>query len=142
MRGTGDETFEHLAGDLRLPGDLAGSVSGGAQGVQPGAAVSGGIVWPGREWRTASPESQGLSGSALDSAAAYALKSGGGSGCVIRHGYLVKEWGDPRRLADIKSATKGTVGRNAARIGSRQAPGRSRRYGREALSGDWGDKAG
>ena len=46
----------------------------------------------------------------LDAAAAYAEKYGGGSGCVIRHGYLVKEWGDPKKLADIKSATKGVVG--------------------------------
>jgi CubicO group peptidase (beta-lactamase class C family) len=67
-------------------------------------------VWPGREWQTATPESQGLSGPALDVAAAYAEKCGGGSGCVIRHGYLVKEWGDPKKLADIKSATKGVVG--------------------------------
>jgi CubicO group peptidase (beta-lactamase class C family) len=68
------------------------------------------IVWPGQDWPTASPESQGLSATALDAAAAYAERHGGGSGCVIRHGYLVKEWGDPRRLADIKSATKATVG--------------------------------
>lgn len=67
-------------------------------------------VWPDREWPTASPESQGMSSAALDEAAAYAQKYGGGSGCVIRHGYLVKEWGDPKNLADIKSATKGSVG--------------------------------
>lgn len=66
-------------------------------------------VWPGAGWETATPESQGLSGSALDAAAAYAERTGG-SGCVIRHGYLVREWGDPHRLADVKSATKGTVG--------------------------------
>ncbi|HEV3165010.1 MAG TPA: serine hydrolase [Isosphaeraceae bacterium] len=66
-------------------------------------------VWPGDEWQTASPQSQGMAGESLDAAAAYAEKSGG-SGCVIRHGYLVKEWGDPRKLADIKSATKGAVG--------------------------------
>ena len=52
----------------------------------------------------------GTSAAALDAVAAYAQKSGGGSGCIIRHGYLVKEWGDPKRLADIKSATKGSVG--------------------------------
>ncbi|HEY8504255.1 MAG TPA: serine hydrolase, partial [Gemmataceae bacterium] len=67
-------------------------------------------VWPGEEWATASPESQGMASDALDAAAAYALKHGGGSGCVVRHGYLVKEWGDPKRLADIKSSTKGSVG--------------------------------
>ena len=81
-----------------------------AQAVKPEAASPRGVVWPGRDWQIATPEGQGLSARELDAAAAYAQKYGGGSGCVIRHGYLVKEWGDPRKLADIKSATKGTVG--------------------------------
>lgn len=68
------------------------------------------VIWPGREWARATPESQGLSSSELDDAAGYAEKYGGGSGCVVRHGYLVKEWGDPAMLADIKSATKGVAG--------------------------------
>jgi len=67
-------------------------------------------VWPGREWAIASPESQGMSSEGLEEVAAYAQRYGGGSGCVIRHGYLVKEWGSPTELADIKSATKGSVG--------------------------------
>ena len=67
-------------------------------------------VWPGQEWEPATPESQGLSAAALAAAAEYAQKNGGGSGCIIRHGYLVTEWGDPQKLADIKSATKGAVG--------------------------------
>jgi CubicO group peptidase (beta-lactamase class C family) len=66
-------------------------------------------VWPGPRWETATPESQGLSAAALDAAAEYAARTGG-SGCIIRHGYLVKEWGDPGNLADVKSATKGSVG--------------------------------
>lgn len=66
-------------------------------------------TWPGARWETATPESQGLSSSALDAAASYA-ETHGGSGCIIRHGYLVKEWGDPHQLADIKSATKGSLG--------------------------------
>ncbi len=81
-----------------------------AQPSGQGGGAAGHTVWPGQQWETASPESQGLSGAALDAAAAYAEKHGGGSGCVIRHGYLVKEWGDPRKLADIKSATKGVAG--------------------------------
>ena len=81
-----------------------------AQPSGQGRVAAGHAVWPGQQWETASPESQGLSGAALDAAAAYAEKHGGGSGCVIRHGYLVKEWGDPRKLADIKSATKGVAG--------------------------------
>src|SRR5438874_6851727 len=66
--------------------------------------------FPGAEWPIGTPESQGLSSEHLDALAAFALKHGGGSGCVIRHGVLVKEWGDPKSLADIKSATKGSVG--------------------------------
>lgn len=73
-------------------------------------ATARGAVWPGRDWERATPESQGLSGAALDAAATYAEKAGGGSGCIIRHGYLVKEWGDPSKKADIKSATKGSLG--------------------------------
>jgi CubicO group peptidase (beta-lactamase class C family) len=67
-------------------------------------------VWPGNSWHTATPVSQGLSAAGLDEAAAYAEKHGGGSGCVIRHGYLVKEWGSPTTRWDIKSATKGSLG--------------------------------
>ena len=51
-----------------------------------------------------------MSGAALDRAAAHSQRHGGASGCVIRHGYLVKEWGSPTALADIKSATKGAFG--------------------------------
>ena len=66
--------------------------------------------WPGREWETAPPGRVGMSAAALDAAAAYAERAGGGSGCVVRHGLLVKEWGDPKRLADVKSATKASLG--------------------------------
>ena len=81
-----------------------------AQAQERAAPAPVRTVWPGLEWPTATPESQGLSGAAIETAAAYATKSGGGSGCIIRHGYLVKEWGDPKKLADIKSATKGVAG--------------------------------
>jgi CubicO group peptidase (beta-lactamase class C family) len=74
------------------------------------SAVAQDRVWPGKDWATATPESQGLNKADLDAAAAYALEHGGGSGCVIRHGFLVLEWGSPTKLADIKSATKGSFG--------------------------------
>ena len=67
-------------------------------------------VWPAKTWTPATPESQRMSSKALDAAAQYARQAGGGSGCVIRHGYLVKEWGGPKYRADIKSATKGAFG--------------------------------
>ena len=66
--------------------------------------------FPGKDWPTGTPESQGLTSAAIEAAVAFAEKHGGGSGCVIRHGVLVREWGDPKLLADIKSATKGSVG--------------------------------
>ncbi len=97
-------------GILLLLASLLPSAPIRAQTHDSGKAAAARPVFPGREWQTATPESQGLSGTKLDAAAAYAEKHGGGSGCVIRHGYLVKEWGDPRKLADIKSATKGAVG--------------------------------
>ena len=67
-------------------------------------------VWPGKEWAAATPESQGMSGAALDRAVDHSQRHGGASGCVIRHGYLVKEWGSSSAMADIKSATKGAFG--------------------------------
>jgi len=54
-----------------------------------------------------------MSTEGLEEVAAYAQRYGGGSGCIIRHGYLVKEWGSPTTLADIKSATKGSMGATA-----------------------------
>jgi len=89
---------------------LASAISVRAQELERAAPVPVRTIWPALEWPTATPESQGLSASALETAAAYAAKYGGGSGCVIRCGYLVMEWGDPKKLADIKSATKGVAG--------------------------------
>lgn len=67
-------------------------------------------VWPEKDWSLATPESQGMSAALLEKAAAYAQKSGGGSGCIIRHGYLVKEWGSREKLVDTKSNAKSTLG--------------------------------
>ena len=73
-------------------------------------SIGVGEVWPGKRWPRATPESHGMSSDRLAKAVAYARRAGGGSGCVIRHGYLVAEWGDPNRRADVKSCTKGSVG--------------------------------
>ena len=67
-------------------------------------------VWPEKDWAAATPESQGMSAAALDEVEAYAQKHGGVSGCVIRFGTLVKEWGPATARADIKSAAKGAIG--------------------------------
>src|SRR5262249_29613346 len=74
------------------------------------APEHGPTVRAGPESGAAHPGSQGLARVRLDAAAAYAEKHGGGSGCVVRHGYLVREWGDPTHRADIKSATKASFG--------------------------------
>ncbi|WP_165069675.1 serine hydrolase domain-containing protein [Paludisphaera rhizosphaerae] len=66
--------------------------------------------WPGRDWETAEPRTVGMSADRLAEVATYAEQAGGGSGCVVRRGCIVKEWGDPKRLVDVKSATKGTLG--------------------------------
>jgi CubicO group peptidase (beta-lactamase class C family) len=66
--------------------------------------------WPGKDWKKATAESQGMNSARLDAAAAYAQRHGGGSGCVVRRGFLVKEWGSSDQRADIKSATKGAIG--------------------------------
>lgn len=68
------------------------------------------VIYPRDDWERATPESQGMSSEGLKIVSDYAQKHGGGSGCVIRNGYLVWEWGDPNWLADIKSATKGAIG--------------------------------
>ena len=67
-------------------------------------------VWPGKDWASATPESQGMSAEALDALASYAQEHGGVSGCVVRFGVLVKEWGPRSARADIKSAAKGAIG--------------------------------
>lgn len=54
-------------------------------------------VWPDERWQAASPESQGLSSASVEAAATYAQQYGGGSGCIIRHGYRFQENVFPRR---------------------------------------------
>ncbi|MDA1191037.1 MAG: serine hydrolase, partial [Candidatus Poribacteria bacterium] len=77
------------------------------------AHAAGAWVTPGEAWERASPVTQGLSAEKIDAAAAYAEQYGGGAGCIVRHGYIVKEWGDPSWRADIKSSTKGSFGTTA-----------------------------
>jgi len=70
-------------------------------------------VWPGVDvetdpnhgWATAAPEDVGMDLARLQEAEAYAL-TGGGSGMIVRHGYLVHKWGNIDSRVSIKSATK------------------------------------
>jgi CubicO group peptidase (beta-lactamase class C family) len=62
-------------------------------------------IWPDSTWERATPEQVGMDASTLQKARDYAL-TGGGSGCVTRHGRLVMQWGDQKQRYDLKSTTK------------------------------------
>lgn len=49
-------------------------------------------VWPGEDWETAAPASQGLDASKLDLAKDWLQSHNSKSGLVVRHGRIVAEW--------------------------------------------------
>ena len=59
-------------------------------------------VYPGKEWTIKEPEEVGLDAENLREISDYA----GGSGCIVRYGYMVYTWGDASRRRDIASAAK------------------------------------
>lgn len=59
-------------------------------------------TFPGKEWSRRSPAEAGLREADLKALADYA----GGSGCVVRSGHLVFEWGNASRRRDVASAAK------------------------------------
>jgi CubicO group peptidase (beta-lactamase class C family) len=59
-------------------------------------------VFPAETWATKLPAEVGLDSEKLDQFAERV----GGDGCIIRHGYLVKSWGDVTRRKDWASAAK------------------------------------
>ncbi|MBI5684811.1 MAG: serine hydrolase [Verrucomicrobia bacterium] len=70
-----------------------------AQGKNPEPA------WPAADWPRATAAEAGMNEAKLAQARDYAL-TGGGSGCIIRHGKQVMAWGDPKQLYDLKSSSK------------------------------------
>lgn len=64
-----------------------------------------GLSWPNPDWPRATPTEVGMDGAKLALARDYSL-SGGGAGCILRHGRQVLAWGDPKQLYDLKSTTK------------------------------------
>jgi len=64
-----------------------------------------GPVWPGCKWQQASPEDVDMDAALLLRARNFAL-TGGGSGCVIRYGRLIMQWGNQEHRYDLKSTTK------------------------------------
>jgi len=49
-------------------------------------------AWPGKEWETATPASQGMDAETLDKARAWLESHNSKSGLVVRHGRIVAEW--------------------------------------------------
>jgi CubicO group peptidase (beta-lactamase class C family) len=60
---------------------------------------------PNEQWPKATAKEVGLDEAQLNQARDYAL-TGGGSGCITRHGKRVMTWGDLQQRYDIKSSTK------------------------------------
>lgn len=79
---------------------LVTSITGSSFGVNKEKAI-----WPELKWERARPEEVGMDTSMLLRGRDYAL-TGGGSGCVIRCGRLVAQWGDQSWRYDLKSTTK------------------------------------
>ena len=59
-------------------------------------------VYPDGRWATRKPAQVGLDRARLDKLRDYS----GGSGCIVRHGYMVYTWGDASRRKDVASACK------------------------------------
>ena len=72
-------------------------------------------AWPGLDWETRSPESQGLCPDDIDSAMDYAFKAENDTGAVLvaRNGYIVAErYSEDREAADL--ATSWSVAKSLA----------------------------
>jgi CubicO group peptidase (beta-lactamase class C family) len=65
--------------------------------------------WPKQAWSTTEPNEVGMDAKFLEQARNFALQ-GGGSGYIVRGGYLVFSWGSPNELYDLKSTTKSIGG--------------------------------
>lgn len=70
--------------------------------AEPQAAPVLDTTYPGTTWEIRTPESVGLNSAMLD----RFIANVGGSGVIIKNGYLVKSWGSPARKIDWASAAK------------------------------------
>jgi CubicO group peptidase (beta-lactamase class C family) len=62
-------------------------------------------VFPGAQWARKSPAEAGMESSRLDAIATQL----GGRGCIIKDGYVVKEWGDQAESKDWLSSVKPVI---------------------------------
>jgi len=69
------------------------------------APAETGEIWPMPTWKRVRPEETGMDSAILRKARDYAL-TGGGSGCIVRHGRVVMRWGNQKQRYDLKSTTK------------------------------------
>ncbi len=88
-----------VAGRFRMKGVLTLAVL--FLGIVPWSAAAA-PRFPGEHWPQATPESVGLDAALLQQAAAYL----GGRGCIVRHGQMVFQWGDPTARGDVASSAK------------------------------------
>ncbi|MGQ9651998.1 MAG: BACON domain-containing protein [Phycisphaerae bacterium] len=68
-------------------------------------ATAVGQVFPGTTWEFKTPTELGLDAAKLDQIAGTI----GGSGCIVRHGYMVKTWGSQSLKGDWASASKPVI---------------------------------
>ena len=62
-------------------------------------------VFPRETWQTLAPDQAGLDPAKLDKF----VQAIGGDGVLVRHGYLVKAWGQPERRRDWASSAKPVI---------------------------------
>ncbi|UCG49516.1 MAG: serine hydrolase [Phycisphaerales bacterium] len=88
----------------------AGTLAAGAILILGGIACGGHIVFPGKDWRQSSPESQGVDSAKLSAAISYLEGNCGGDGVrelvVIRNGYMIRRGTDIDKVHGVWSLTK------------------------------------
>jgi CubicO group peptidase (beta-lactamase class C family) len=62
--------------------------------------------FPGAEWTSAAPATEGFSQEGIDRAVGYAKQAGSTSGMIVHNGLVVAEWGSVSRKSNLHSARK------------------------------------
>ncbi len=88
--------------DAAPPEAVLDAGGGTADAGQDGGPAERARVFPGRTWANRTPEEAGMDPAVVDAFVA----SIGGSGCLVRDGYMIRSWGDPTARGDWASAAK------------------------------------